>query len=97
MTEQFSRRQMLKVGMLGSGLSLSQYLRLQAESGKQDDNRSAVLVFLGGAPSHQDTFDLKPQAPAEYRGQFRPIARHRPVSRFANTCRSSPVARTISL
>jgi len=53
---------------------LSSYLRLQAEAGKQDDGRSAILVFLGGGPSHQDTLDLKPQAPAEYRGQFSPIA-----------------------
>ena len=68
-----SRRQMLKAGVLGTGFSLSSYLRLQAESGKQDDGRSAILVFLGGGPSHQDTLDLKPEAPAEYRGQFRPI------------------------
>ena len=70
----FSRRQMLKAGVLGAGFSLSSYLRLQAESGQQDDGRSAILVFLGGGPSHQDTLDLKPDAPAEYRGQFRPIA-----------------------
>ena len=69
-----SRRQMLKAGVLGAGFSLSSYLRLQAESGQQDDGRSAILVFLGGGPSHQDTLDLKPDAPAEYRGQFRPIA-----------------------
>ncbi len=70
----FSRRQMLKAGVLGAGFSLTSYLRLQAESGQQDDGRSAILVFLGGGPSHQDTLDLKPDAPAEYRGQFRPIA-----------------------
>ena len=69
-----SRRQMLKAGVLGAGFSLSSYLRLQAESGQQDDGRSAILVFLGGGPSHQDTLDLKPEAPAEYRGQFRPIS-----------------------
>ena len=74
----FSRRQVLKAGVLGAGFSLSSYLRLQAESGKQDDGRSAVLVFLGGGPSHQDTLDLKPKAPAEYRGQFRPIATSAP-------------------
>jgi hypothetical protein len=78
MKDNLSRRQMLKVGMLGTSFSLGNYLRLQAESGKQDDNRSAILVFLGGAPSHQDTFDLKPKAPAEYRGQFRPIATSTP-------------------
>ncbi len=73
-TIKIPRRQMLKAGVLGTGFSLSSYLRLQAEAGKQDDGRSAILVFLGGGPSHQDTLDLKPQAPAEYRGQFSPIA-----------------------
>lgn len=68
-----TRRQVLKAGVLGAGFSLGSYLRLQAESGTQDEGRSAILVFLGGGPSHQDTFDLKPDAPAEYRGQFRPI------------------------
>lgn len=68
-----SRRQMLKVGALGSSLSLSSFLRLNAAEGREDSGRSAILVFLGGGPSHQDTFDMKPNAPAEYRGQFRPI------------------------
>jgi hypothetical protein len=98
MTDQFSRRQMLKVGMLGSGLSLSSFLRLQAESGKEDGGRSAILVFLGGAPSHQDTFDLKPKAPAEYRGQFRPIATASPgveiCEHLPKLARRSPDAQT---
>lgn len=68
-----SRRQMLRVGGLGTSLSLSRFLRLHAAGGKTDPGRSAILVFLGGGPSHQDTFDLKPQAPVEYRGQFSPI------------------------
>src|SRR5262249_30794046 len=69
-----SRRQMLKVGVLGAGFSLSDCLRLQAAANSRDAQRSAILVFLWGGPSHQDTFDLKPHAPAEYRGVFRPIA-----------------------
>ncbi len=69
-----SRRQMLKIGALGTGLSLSGYLRAMAEDGSPVHDRSAILVFLKGGPSHQDTFDLKPEAPAEYRGEFRPIA-----------------------
>ncbi|MCA8997950.1 MAG: DUF1501 domain-containing protein, partial [Planctomycetaceae bacterium] len=73
-----SRREMLqasvlKVGALGGALSLSQYLRVQAAQGQTDEGRSAILVFLGGGPAHQDTFDLKPDAPAEYRGEFSPI------------------------
>ncbi len=69
MNSRISRRQMLKVGLLGAGFSLSQYLR----AAQQDSGRSAILVFLAGGPSHQDTFDLKPNAPNEYRGQFSPI------------------------
>ncbi|MCC9608599.1 DUF1501 domain-containing protein [Blastopirellula sp. JC732] len=68
-----SRRSFLKVGALGASLTLSQYLELQAATGNPDLGRSAILVFLMGGPAHQDTFDLKPGAPAEYRGQFRPI------------------------
>ena len=68
-----NRRQILKVGSLGATLSLHDALRLNADSPQIDSNQSAVLVFLGGGPAHQDTFDLKPDAPAEYRGQFRPI------------------------
>lgn len=73
-----SRREMLvssalKVGALGSTISLSQFLRAQTAQGQADTGRSAILVFLGGGPAHQDTFDLKPHAPVEYRGQFSPV------------------------
>jgi hypothetical protein len=70
----FSRRQILKVGALGGALSLGNFLRLNAAEGQSDSGRSAILVFLGGGPSHQDTFDMKPDAPSEYRGQFSPIS-----------------------
>ena len=69
----FNRREMLKVGALG-GLSLSQYFRARANSGERLAKRSGVFIFLEGGPSHQDTFDLKPNAPAEYRGEFKPIS-----------------------
>lgn len=68
-----SRRQFLRVGALGTTLTLGNFLRLNAAEEKSDSGRSAILVFLGGGPAHQDTFDLKPDAPDEYRGQFRPI------------------------
>lgn len=74
-----SRRCFLKAGILGTGFSLAQFHRLLAASPVQkDDGRSAILVFLKGGPSHQDTFDMKPNAPAEYRGAFRPIATNVP-------------------
>lgn len=75
------RRQFLKVGALGAGLTLGEYLRLTHAKAANaanaadaaTDTRSAILVFLKGGPSHLDTFDLKPGAPAEYRGEFNPM------------------------
>ena len=67
----FTRREILKVGAIG-GLTLSQYLRAQAAIGEKGTKRSAIFIFLEGGPSHQDTFDLKPNAPARYRGEFKP-------------------------
>jgi uncharacterized protein (DUF1501 family) len=68
----FSRRQMLKVGALG-GLTLSQYMRLQASAKESSQKRSGIFIFLEGGPSHQDTFDLKPNAPSEYRERSSPL------------------------
>jgi len=70
-----TRRQLLKVGILGTGLTLAQYLRLHgAPSVPTPEKRSAIFIFMEGAPSHQDTLDLKVQAPADIRGEFRPIS-----------------------
>jgi hypothetical protein len=72
-----SRRSFLKVGSLGiGGLSLPNLLRQQASAaadGKPVKKRSVILVWLAGGPSHLDMYDLKPEAPAEIRGEFRPI------------------------
>ncbi|TWU38529.1 DUF1501 domain-containing protein [Novipirellula artificiosorum] len=73
MNRDSTRRQFLKVGALGTGLTLSQYLRLHASQTDNADKRSAIFIFMEGAPSHQDTFDLKPNAPVEVRGEFRPV------------------------
>jgi hypothetical protein len=69
------RRDFLKAGVLGGlGLSLADYLRLSAQGAvRQAKASSAIFVNLAGGPSHMDTFDLKPDAPAEYRGEFNPI------------------------
>jgi len=77
MYDKMNRREMLKVGALGAagaGLSLSQYLRLKAGEKDAAAKRSAIFIFMEGGPSHQDTFDLKPDAPAEVRGEFNPIS-----------------------
>ena len=68
-----TRRRFLQVGSIGTSFTLSDYLRFANAQDQIDQGRSAVLVFLGGGPSHQDTFDMKPNAPVEYRGQFQPI------------------------
>jgi hypothetical protein len=74
MNRHSNRRQFLKVGALGAGITLSHYLRLQSEQSDSSGKRSAIFIFMEGAPSHQDTFDLKPDAPVEIRGEFKPIS-----------------------
>lgn len=71
-----SRRDFLRVGGLGiAGLSLASILKAEAtEKSQRARARSVVLVFLGGGLSHHDSFDPKPEAPEEIRGQYRPIA-----------------------
>jgi hypothetical protein len=61
-------------------LSFADYLRLDARGAVNSAKsaRSGILVFLTGGPSHQDMFDMKPEAPAEYRGEFRPVATNVP-------------------
>lgn len=69
-----SRRDFLKIGGLAlGGLSLPQILRAEAESGVGRSQKAVIMVFLSGGPPHQDMVDLKPDAPAEIRGEFHPI------------------------
>ena len=69
-----SRRAALQVGMLG-GLSLPQLLRAeQTGATSRATAKSAILLFQFGGASHLDTFDLKPEAPAEIRGEFKAIS-----------------------
>jgi hypothetical protein len=70
-----TRRDFVKAGVLGGlGLSLARFLSL-AEAGEVQGGKAqaAIYIYLGGGPSHMDTFDLKPEAPEEYRGEFKPI------------------------
>jgi hypothetical protein len=58
----------------GMGLNLASYLRMaQAGELRSSKATSAIYIRLGGGPTHMDTFDLKPDAPSEYRGEFKPI------------------------
>ncbi len=69
-----SRRNFLKIGALGlGGLSLSQLLQAEAKAGLGKSHKAVIMIFLPGGPSHQDMFDLKPDAPLEIRGEFKPI------------------------
>src|SRR5688572_14147798 len=69
-----SRRQMLQVGALGTlGLSLPAALRAEAQSGLKVRAKSVIFLHQFGGVPQQDTFDMKPDAPAELRGEFKPI------------------------
>lgn len=68
-----SRRSFLQVGMAGMGsLTLPQLLAAK-EAGGQKKDTSVILLWLDGGPGHMDMYDMKPEAPAEYRGIWRPI------------------------
>ena len=74
----FTRRELLssgvKVGMLSAlGIGMADYFAMSSASAAGIDGgtaTSAVLIWLGGGPSHLDTFDPKPNAPVEIRGEF---------------------------
>ncbi|WP_152054046.1 DUF1501 domain-containing protein [Tautonia marina] len=70
-----SRRGFLKLGSLAfGGLSLPQILRAEQTSGVKSSEKAIIMIVLPGGPPHLDMFDLKPEAPAEIRGEFSPIA-----------------------
>jgi hypothetical protein len=72
-----SRRSFLQLGVAGmASVSLADVLRAKARSaelGVPSKDTSVILIWLDGGPSHMDLYDLKPEAPAEYRGIWRPI------------------------
>jgi hypothetical protein len=69
-----SRRSALQLGTLAcGGLSLPHLLQADAARGTERSNKSVIMVYLSGGISHQDTFDLKMEAPDEIRGEFQPI------------------------
>jgi hypothetical protein len=73
-----SRRSFMKIGAFGAGLTLADMLRSQAAASAAQPNRTtakaAIMIYLPGGPSHMDMYDLKPDAPAEYRGEFKPVS-----------------------
>ena len=70
-----TRRDWLRIGALGVGaLTLPNLLRLEGSERRRARARSVIVLFLSGGPSHLDMWDLKPNAPEEIRGTFRPAA-----------------------
>src|SRR5215471_8632576 len=76
-----TRRDFLQIGAFGAGLTLADMLRLNTAQAAANANKkqaskskkSAIMIYLPGGPSHMDMYDLKPEAPAEFRGEFKPI------------------------
>src|SRR5207249_3903652 len=73
-----SRRSFLQIGAFGAGLTLADMLRLRADGAARQvaapsSSKAAIMIYLPGGPSHMDMYDLKPDAPVEFRGEFRPI------------------------
>jgi hypothetical protein len=74
-----SRRTVLKAGGLGLfGLSLPSLLRAEAAAKPETKPLNCILLFTAGGMSNIDTFDMKPDAPVEYRGEFTPISSNVP-------------------
>ena len=70
-----SRRSFLQIGGLAvGGLTLPRLLAAESRAKRDAGHKAVIMVYLSGGISHQDTFDLKPGAPAEIRGEFQPIA-----------------------
>ena len=99
-----SRRNFIRVGALGlGGLALPQLLRAEASSATGKRGKSVIMIYLPGGPPHQDTFDLKPDAPGEIRGEFRPIRTNVPgieicehLPRLAKVADKLAIIRSIS-
>src|SRR5579884_95851 len=89
--EKFHRRDFLRIGVLSFlGLSLSKYYALADETAKKQPGGkttgtadSAILIWMAGGPSHLDTWDPKPDAPLEIRGNFKPIETNVPGIRIS--------------
>jgi hypothetical protein len=71
-----SRRSFLKIGAFSFGaasLTLTDIHRAEAQQGSSSPHKALINIFLGGGPAHMDLWEIKTQAPVEFRGQFNPI------------------------
>src|SRR5262245_46268003 len=84
--DRISRRDLLTVGSVGlAGLALPDFLRQRAQGASSPKDKTGfakaegiILLYLQGSPSHIDLWDPKPDAPAEIRGEFKPIVTRAP-------------------
>jgi uncharacterized protein (DUF1501 family) len=75
----FTRRTALQAGAVGLlGLGLGELRQLRAASPREHPAKSVIFVFLSGGLAQHDSFDPKPDAPADVRGEFKPIATKTP-------------------
>src|SRR5262245_1139329 len=72
-----TRRSFLQAGVLGLGsVTLSDWLRLKAQAnevGRATRDTAVIMIWLDGGPTHMDMYDMKPAAPAEYKGPLNPV------------------------
>lgn len=99
-----SRRCFCRAGAVSfGGLALAELLEREAAAGTaESDKRSVIVVFQAGGPSHLETWDMKPDAPVEYRGEFSSIDTSIPgyrvgeyMPRLAKLCHKLAILRTV--
>jgi hypothetical protein len=74
-----SRRSFLRIGGLAAGgFTLANLLHRESRAGQPLRKKAVIQIWQAGGPSHIDMYDLKPDAPAEFRGEFKPIATNVP-------------------
>ena len=74
-----SRRDFLRIGGLAmGGLTLPSLLRAEHAAGGRATGKSIINIYLPGGPTHMDTFDMKPTAAKEFRGELLPVATNVP-------------------
>ena len=95
-----SRRSFLAIGSLGlTGMSLPQFLHArESQPARRRSPRAVILYWMGGGPSHIDTYDMKPDAPEQVRGPFRPGRTRVPGLQFCELfTRQAPLADKIAI
>ncbi|MCX7393219.1 MAG: DUF1501 domain-containing protein [Planctomycetales bacterium] len=84
-----TRRNFLQIGVPALGLGIADLLRLEshaAEAGRPTNKKSLIVFWTEGGISQQDTYDLKPDSPSEYRGMYRPIGTSAPGILLGERC-----------